>query len=85
MSSDEKIAKKLIQTLETGKLGFMTAAEKLEADQPAVAAAFRQFSQERAAMSVELSSIATAYGDDIAQRSTVAGALHRGWIAVKDA
>lgn len=85
MSTDEKIAKKLTQTLENGRLGFESAAEKLDAEQPAVAAAFRQFSQERAAMSTELASLAAAYGDDIDQRSTVPGALHRGWMAVKDA
>jgi len=36
-------------------------------------------------MSDELKQIAVAYGDDADQRSTVPGALHRGWIAVKDA
>ena len=85
MSNDEKIAKKLIQTLENGKLGFETAAEKLDTERPDVAASFRKFSQERAAMSTELTSIAAAYGDDIDQRSTVPGAIHRGWMAVKDA
>ena len=85
MSHDEKIAKKLIQTLENGKLGFDTAAEKLDSERPDVAASFRKFSQERAAMSAELTSIAASYGDDIEQRSTVPGAVHRGWIAVKDA
>jgi uncharacterized protein (TIGR02284 family) len=85
VSTDEKIAKNLIQTLENGKLGFESAAEKLDAERPDVAASFRKFSQERAAMSTELASIAAAYGDDIEQRSTVPGALHRGWMAVKDA
>lgn len=85
MSTDEKIAKNLIQTLENGKLGFEAAAEKLDTERPDVAASFRTFAQERATMSTELASIAAAYGDDIEQRSTVAGALHRGWIAVKDA
>ena len=36
-------------------------------------------------MSDELKQIAGAYGDDANQRGTVPGALHRGWIAVKDA
>ena len=85
MSTDEKIAKNLIQTLENGKLGFEAAAEKLDTERPDVAASFRTFAQERGTMSTELASIAAAYGDDIEQRSTVAGALHRGWIAVKDA
>ena len=85
MSQDEKIAKKLIHTLENGKLGFETAAEKVAAERPDVAASFRRFAQERAAMSAELTNIAGAYGDDVEQRSTVPGAIHRGWMAVKDA
>ena len=86
MSTDESIATDLIRTLENGKLGFDKAAEKLDqSDRPDVAAKFREFATERAAMSEELAAIAGAYGDDVDQRSTVPGALHRGWIAVKDA
>ncbi len=36
-------------------------------------------------MSEELKQITEAYGDDADQRSTLPGALHRGWIAMKDA
>lgn len=86
MSTDETIATNLIQTLENGKEGFEKAAEKLaDSDRPDVAAKFREFAQQRAAMSDELKQIAVAYGDDPDQRTTLAGALHRGWIAVKDA
>lgn len=86
MSTDESIATDLIRTLENGKEGFTTAAEKLEnSDRPDVAAKFREFAQQRAAMSGELERIAGAYGDDIDQRGTLPGALHRGWIALKDA
>lgn len=86
MSTDESIATDLIQTLENGKEGFDQAADKLDdSDRPDVAAKFREFAQQRAAMSDELKAIAGAYGDDVDQRSTVPGALHRGWIAVKDA
>lgn len=86
MSTDESVATDLIRTLENGKEGFEKAAGKLQdSDRPDVAAKFREFSQERAAMSDELKLIAGAYGDDIEQRPTVAGAIHRGWISVKDA
>jgi uncharacterized protein (TIGR02284 family) len=86
MSTDESIATDLIRTLENGKEGFTKAAEKLaDSDRPDVAAKFREFAQQRATMSDELKAIAGAYGDDIDQRSTLPGALHRGWIAVKDA
>jgi uncharacterized protein (TIGR02284 family) len=80
------VATDLIRTLENGKEGFEKAAEKLaDSDRPDVAIKFREFAQQRASMSQELQSIAGAYGDDIEQRGTLPGALHRGWIAVKDA
>jgi uncharacterized protein (TIGR02284 family) len=85
VSQDEQIATKLIHTLENGKVGFDKAAEKLTDERPDVAAKFREFSQQRSSMSDQLRQIAAAYGDDIDQRSTVPGALHRGWMAVKDA
>lgn len=85
MSTDESIATDLIRTLENGKEGFDKAAEKLaDSDRPEVAAKFREFAQQRATMSDELKAIAGAYGDDVNQRTTLPGALHRGWIAVKD-
>ena len=86
MSTDETIATALIRTLENGKEGFNKAAEKLDDnDRSDVATKFREFAQQRAVMSDELKVIAASYGDNIEQRSTVPGALHRGWIAVKDA
>ena len=86
MSTDESIATDLIRTLENGREGFEKAAERLDSsNRPEVAIKFREFAQQRAAMSDELKRIAGAYGDDIDQRGTVPGAVHRGWIAVKDA
>jgi uncharacterized protein (TIGR02284 family) len=86
LSTDEKIANKLIHTLVNGQEGFDKAAEKLaDSDRPDVAAKFREFAQQRAAMSDELKQLTESYGDDADERGTVPGALHRGWIAVKDA
>jgi len=86
LSTDETIATNLIHTLENGKDGFDKAADKLDdSDRPDVAVKFREFAQQRATMSDELKQIASAYGDDADQRGTVPGAVHRGWIAVKDA
>lgn len=86
MSTDQTVATHLIHTLENGKEGFEKAAVKLtDSNRPDVAAKFSEFANQRATMSDELKQIATAYGDDADQRSTVPGALHRGWIAIKDA
>ncbi len=86
MSTDASVTSNLIKTLENGKLGFEKAAERLaESDRADVAGKFRTFAAERAAMSEELERIAATYGDDLEQRSTVPAALHRGWMAVKDA
>lgn len=86
MSTDEKVTKDLVQTLEDGKVGFESAAGKLEdSDAPELAAAFRQFSAQRGAFAEELREIAATYGDDANESSSVAGAVHRGWMAVKDA
>ena len=86
MSTDAHVTANLIKTLENGKLGFEKAAEKLESDGRAdIASSFRTFAAERAEMSEQLTLIAAAYGDQMDQRSSVPGALHRGWMAVKDA
>lgn len=86
MSTDRKVTKSLIATLEDGKLGFEQAAERLaDSDQPDLSAVFATFAQERAAMSSELETMAAAYGDDIDEDGTVAATAHRGWLAVKDA
>ena len=86
MSTDEKVTKDLIQTLEDGTNGFESAAEKLsDSDRPDIASRFTAFSSERAQFADELRSIASAYGDQIEEDGSVAAAAHRGWMAVKDA
>jgi uncharacterized protein (TIGR02284 family) len=86
MSIDEKVTKDLIQTLEDGKNGFQSAAEKLsDSDRADLAARFNAFSAERAQFADELRSIASAYGDQINESGSAAAAAHRGWMAVKDA
>ncbi|MEO6157838.1 MAG: PA2169 family four-helix-bundle protein [Ilumatobacteraceae bacterium] len=86
MSTDEKTTSDLIETLKNGEEGFKKSAEKLAGDSRGdLSTEFMTFSQQRARFAAELSAMAQAYGDDISQRSTVPGAVHRGWIAVKDA
>jgi uncharacterized protein (TIGR02284 family) len=86
MSSDEKTTSDLIETLKNGEEGFRKAAEKLaEGPRADLSAEFVTFSQQRARFSAELAELAKSYGDDVPVRSTVPGAVHRGWMAVKDA
>lgn len=86
MSTDEKIAKDLIQTLEDGKEGFAKAAERLRNTNRAdLCAKFTEYSNQRAQFSTELKTLAAQHGDQIDKSGTVAGTLHRGWMAIKDA
>jgi uncharacterized protein (TIGR02284 family) len=86
MSTDAAVTKDLIETLEDGKDGFAKGAEKLAADgSPDVAATFRELSAQRARFSDELRELGDTYGDDIDESGSVAAALHRGWMSLKDA
>ena len=86
MSTDETTTSDLIETLKNGEEGFLKAAEKLADDgRSDLSAEFMTYSQQRARFSSELATIAQAYGDHVPERSSVPGAVHRGWIAVKDA
>lgn len=85
MSVDEAVTQDLIKTLENGHVGFQRAAEKLSSSsEPQLSAEFTKFSEQRRQFAAELAQLAAGYGDQVEQRSTVPGALHRGWMAVKD-
>jgi len=86
MSTDAKVTKDLMQTVEDGRNGFADAADKLaDTDRPDLAPRFRDFSEQRSAMYTELETLAAAYGDDLDEDGSVAAALHRGWMSLKDA
>lgn len=86
MSTDYKVTKDLIETLEDGRDGFTKAAEKLaDSERPDLAASFREYAEQRASFSAELDKMAATYGDDIDEDGSVGAAVHRGWMAVKDA
>ena len=86
MSTDEAMTQDLVMTLENGKEGFEKAAKKLaETNEPQLAETFSGYARDRARMSAELVGLAGTYGDQIRETSTTAGAVHRGWMAVKDA
>ena len=85
MSTDARVTKDLMQTLEDGRDGFAKASEKVGADDAALASTLLGFSNERAAMYAELEQLAAEYGDDIEESGSVAAAIHRGWLSLKDA
>ncbi|MEO6571185.1 MAG: PA2169 family four-helix-bundle protein [Ilumatobacteraceae bacterium] len=85
-STDEKVTIDVIQSLEDGKSGFEKAAEKLtESTRPELAAKMTEYAGQRSRFATELRDLAAQYGDDIEKEGSVAGAMHRGWMAVKDA
>jgi uncharacterized protein (TIGR02284 family) len=86
MSTDEKITQDIIRTLEDGKEGFAKAAEKLkDTNRADLCAKFTEYSNQRDGFATELKSMAAQYGDHVEKSGTVAGTLHRGWMAIKDA
>lgn len=86
MSTDKRVTKDLIETLEDGRDGFAHAADKLgESDRPDLSTKFRAYSDQRAAFSAELDRLAAQYGDDIDEDGSMGAAVHRAWMTVKDA
>ncbi len=86
MTNDGEVIRNLIKTLEDGKAGFTRAAERLAEDgRPDMGRLFTDFADERATFAQDLRSLAAGYGDEAPDSGTMAGALHRGWMSVKDA
>lgn len=85
MSTDKNVASDLMKTLEDGKDGFAKAAGLVEKDSPELCATFRRLSEQRSSFYNELQEMAEDYGDPIETSGTIAAALHRGWMAIKDA
>jgi uncharacterized protein (TIGR02284 family) len=86
MSDDAKAAKELVETLKDGERGYAAAAEKLrDGEHPEWATTLQRFSEQRAGFWREIVDLGHAYGDDVDESGTVAAAVHRGWIALKDA
>ncbi len=86
MSDDAKAAKELVETLKDGERGFADAADKLrDGEHPEWAEALQRLSAQRAGFAREIVDMGHAYGDDVDESGTVAAAVHRGWISLKDA
>jgi uncharacterized protein (TIGR02284 family) len=86
MSDDEKVAKDLVETLKDGERGFRASAEKVrDSDRAQWATVLERFAEQRAEFRREIVGLGHAYGDDVDESASAAGAFHRGWIALKDA
>ena len=84
--SNHSVIKDLVQTLEDGRKGFGDAADSLADDgNTQLADQFRGYAQQRAKFADELRTAATEAGESIDEDGSIAGALHRGWISMKDA
>ncbi len=86
MSDDEKAAKELVETLKDGERGFAEAAEKVrDSEHPAWAETLQRLSAQRAGFHREIVDLGHQYGDDVDESGSVAAAVHRGWLSLKDA
>ncbi|MFW5472813.1 PA2169 family four-helix-bundle protein [Knoellia sp. CPCC 206450] len=86
MSDDEKAAEELVETLRDGERGYADAAKKLrDSDRAEWASVLETFAGQRAEFRREIVALGHQYGDDVDESGTAAAAVHRGWIALKDA
>ena len=86
MSTDEKVAKDLVETLKDSRNGFSAAAEKLrDSDRGDVATTMQGYADQRAEFSREIVEMGHEYGDEVDEGGSFAAKLHRGWLSMKDA
>lgn len=79
--------KQLVETAENGERGYAEGAEKLHKDGHAdLAGIFERFSNQRATLAKELRTLDPNIGAaETDSKGSLPGALHRGWLALKDA
>ena len=86
MSADQSTTQDLVKIAEDGKEGYAKGAQELaDSDRPELVSTFTRLSQQRAGFSAELQALAKAYGDTVKETGSAAAAVHRGWMAVRDA
>ena len=86
MSDDAKAAKELVETLKDGEKGYASAADKLrDSDRPEWGTTMQRLSEQRAGFWREIVDMGHEYGDDVDESGSVAAAVHRGWLSLKDA
>lgn len=84
--STKSVLNDLIETLADGREGFAKGAEKLSDDgRDDLARTFRELSEQRSRFADELRQVGRQLGEDIDETGSLGGALHRGWMSIKDA
>ena len=73
----------LIQTCKDGQEGFQQAAEGVK--DSSLKTLFYEYSQQRGQFAGDLQNLVRTFGDEPEDSSSIAGALHRGWINIKSA
>jgi uncharacterized protein (TIGR02284 family) len=77
------VLNQLLETATDGEKGFTTAAEG--AQNPDLRTTLQGFAAQRSAFTQELSQLIRSLGAEPNDSGHVAGALHRGWINLKEA
>lgn len=72
----------LIETAKNGEYGFAKCAERVNA--PALKDVLQRRADDCRHAAAELQQLVRAHGGTPADSGTVAGALHRGWVTMKD-
>ena len=86
MTDDKDVAKELVETLRDGERGYSSAAEKVRGGERSEwATTLQHFAEQRADFRREIVKLGAEYQDDVDESGTAVAALHRGWIALKDA
>ncbi len=87
MQDTKSRIKDLVETLEDGANGFRQVSEKLAGEGHAdISGRMNSFGEQRERFAAELRDYSkSTLGEEIEERGSVAGALHRGWIALADA
>ena len=77
------VLNQLLETARDGEKGFNDAAEST--DNPDLRATLQGFAAQRAAFVTELTQLIRSVGGDPHDTGHIAGAVHRGWMNVKEA
>jgi uncharacterized protein (TIGR02284 family) len=85
MSVDKSVTDDVLQVLADGQNGYTKAAEKLaDSASPELESVFRRYADQRGQFAAELEEMAEDYGDHIEASGSVAAAIHRSWMSLKD-